>query len=335
MTVKNHGPDAADQVKITDLLPGSVNFVSASTDCSQSGQTVICNVTSLAQNAEKSFAITVIPTVAGGFSNSATAKQSDPNPTNNTASVVTTAVTKTADVSISQKSSTTSINLGEKLTYTLTVVNNGPDAITGAQIVDNLNGATLDAAPANCSKSDGKVVCNVGALAKGAKASVALSLRPTAQGVYSHSASVTGNATDTNAANNTAVVSVTVNPPVVVDVALNIKAPVTVKKNAKVTYKLTVKNNSKFTATGVTSRISWSWSGNADLYVLSPPKGCSNDGVHVVCKLGTLKSNTTKAVTITIKLSVADTLDAFGDVSVNELDSNTASNSALATVTVK
>lgn len=201
LTVKNHGPDTADQVKITDVLPSSVNFVSAASGCSKSGQTISCDAGTLAKNEEALFSIVVIPTETGGFSNSATVtgKQTDPNSANNTATPVTTVTSvtnKTADLSISQKSSAKTINLEEKLTYTLFVVNKGPNAVTGVQVVETLNGATLDSAPSTCGVSSGNVVCSINALAKGAKTSIALTLIPQAQGLYSNAASVTGVARD-------------------------------------------------------------------------------------------------------------------------------------------
>lgn len=94
LIVTNNGPDTAINVSLTDTLPGVVTFVSASAGCIESGGTVTCTTASLAKGANVQFTITVTaPSTGQIFSNSAsvTSAVSDPDSSDNTATVVVTA----------------------------------------------------------------------------------------------------------------------------------------------------------------------------------------------------------------------------------------------------
>src|SRR5205807_219465 len=87
----NNGPSTASNVVITDILPSSVTFVSASPGCSQLASTITCPIGALANGATVGVEITVKPSVVGLITNTATvrADQTDPNSANNTATATT------------------------------------------------------------------------------------------------------------------------------------------------------------------------------------------------------------------------------------------------------
>jgi uncharacterized repeat protein (TIGR01451 family)/CSLREA domain-containing protein len=90
----NNGPGAASGVTVTDTLPSSVTFKSASASqgsCGNSSGKVTCNLGGLAAGASATVTITVTPKSVGSVTNSATASSSTPdaNSANNTASVTT------------------------------------------------------------------------------------------------------------------------------------------------------------------------------------------------------------------------------------------------------
>ncbi|NVN90135.1 MAG: S8 family serine peptidase [Desulfuromonadales bacterium] len=93
LTVTNHGPSPATGVMAIDQLPTGVTFVSASTGCSQSGETVTCNLGALALDATAIIQVVVNPPSAGVLTSSAQVSSavSDPNSANNNASVIVTA----------------------------------------------------------------------------------------------------------------------------------------------------------------------------------------------------------------------------------------------------
>ena len=95
LTVTNGGPDTASGITVTDTLPGSVTFVSASAGCSESGGTVPCTASSLANAANVQFTITVTaPGALGTISNTASVASSttDPTSSNDSVTLVTTVI---------------------------------------------------------------------------------------------------------------------------------------------------------------------------------------------------------------------------------------------------
>ncbi|MBI3465375.1 MAG: DUF11 domain-containing protein [Planctomycetes bacterium] len=102
LTVTNNGPDGTADTTVTDVLPGSVTFVSATPSqgsCTQSGGTVTCNLGPLARSGSATVAIVVQPTVTGTITNMASvfAHPADPNLDNNTATQDTTVVADFGD----------------------------------------------------------------------------------------------------------------------------------------------------------------------------------------------------------------------------------------------
>src|SRR5262249_31070723 len=83
--VTNNGPDDATGVTVTDTLPATVTFVSASPGCSEASGTVTCAIGNIAVSASSSVQIDVTPTAAGNISNTASvaANEADPDSTNN------------------------------------------------------------------------------------------------------------------------------------------------------------------------------------------------------------------------------------------------------------
>jgi uncharacterized repeat protein (TIGR01451 family) len=91
LTLTNNGPNTSG-VTITDALPAGVTFVSASSGCTNTSNTVTCNVGSLANGATVTEQIVVQVNQAGTLTNTANA-QSSLNPTPVTDTATTTAQT--------------------------------------------------------------------------------------------------------------------------------------------------------------------------------------------------------------------------------------------------
>lgn len=124
--VENKGPDTATNVTVTDALPSSVNFVSASTGCfynSTSG-TVTCNIGNLANGQEVKGTIVVQTTAAGKVTNIAnvTANEPDPDLSNNTDGTDTKVVVGVKSVSLSPST----IKGGNNVTGTVKLVAAAP-----------------------------------------------------------------------------------------------------------------------------------------------------------------------------------------------------------------
>lgn len=166
LTVTNGGPsDAAGPVTVTDELPGPESFVSGTSSdpwsCSAVGQLVTCTLAGgLAANGSSTIDLTVAvdPGYVGGpISNTATVSSptTDPNPSNDSHTDTTGAITPEADLSI-VKSHNGSFVSGSPATYTLSVTNSGQSDNAGPIIVTD----TLPPGETYVSASGGGWSCN-------------------------------------------------------------------------------------------------------------------------------------------------------------------------------
>jgi uncharacterized repeat protein (TIGR01451 family) len=127
-------------------------------------------------------------------------------------------VLPTADLAITSfAASPGTVQIGDDLTYTIVVTNNGPYPATAVQITSPLSaGANYVAGSGTVSPSGSvglegsSVVASVGALAKGATATVTFTVIPSLVGTLSATASVTASEIDLNLGNNSASTSTNV-----------------------------------------------------------------------------------------------------------------------------
>ncbi len=215
LTVTNLGPLSATGVELTDSLPKGVTFVSATPSqgsCSVSLLNVAtCTLGGLAVGASATLAILVAPTANGVLSNTATVTGTltDPNTPNNSVTTLATAGAG-ADLSVAVTSVPFPAVVGENLTYTLTITNNGPGAASGVVLDSTLpadviyasatssQGSCSDAVPVSCAL--GGLANDV--LASGASATVTLVVIPASTGILSHNVSVAAFEFDPDPANN-------------------------------------------------------------------------------------------------------------------------------------
>lgn len=112
-----------------------------------------------------------------------------------------------ADLVVTMTGAPDPLTLGENLTYTINVKNNGELNATGVMLTDTLpNGATFISANASQGSCSGQatVTCNLGNLAVSATATVTIVIKPPARDKITNTATATGNELDPNPTNNTA-----------------------------------------------------------------------------------------------------------------------------------
>src|SRR5262249_44877676 len=143
ITLTDLGPDPATNVQVTDLLPAGLAFVSAvpsqgNYDSTTGPWSVGTVGTSLAQTLILNARVDS-PDPPTNPPPTTAADQFDPNAGNNQASA--TATPQQADLALTKTVSNPTPNVGDTITYTVTLTNNGPNAATGVQVSDPLPAA--------------------------------------------------------------------------------------------------------------------------------------------------------------------------------------------------
>jgi len=147
LAIQNSGPSVATNVNVTDDLPAGVTIQSVTLNGTPvantgTGGDVAFVIPTLGVGAAN--AATVVITVAidpaatGSLSNTATVSATgDTTPANNT-STISTALTPTADVTVTKTVNNATAASGESLTYTIQVRNGGVSTAAGVTLVDVL-----------------------------------------------------------------------------------------------------------------------------------------------------------------------------------------------------
>ncbi|WP_277871163.1 DUF7507 domain-containing protein [Dokdonella fugitiva] len=151
ITATNNGPSNATGVAIDDVLPAGLGFVSATpsqgTYDSGTGTWTIGNLAASGAGATATLTVVADIDTDAGFTNTASLSaidQTDPNPANNSASVVVTPIAS-ADLSITKTDGSASATPGAPITYTIVVANAGPSPAIGATVLDTVPAAIVGA----------------------------------------------------------------------------------------------------------------------------------------------------------------------------------------------
>jgi uncharacterized repeat protein (TIGR01451 family) len=206
LTVTNNGPDSSSGGTVVDTLPANVSYVSDDDACTNVAGTVACSTGTLASGASQVIHIVVTATAPGAATNTATVTGNDidDNRTNDTATVTSRILPRASDLSITKTGPSLAQN-GGTITYSIVVSNGGPAADTNVTVNDPLPaGETLVSATPSQGSCIGTVTCNLGTLASGGSATVTIVVRVTAPcgSRVTNTATVSGDLTDPNPANN-------------------------------------------------------------------------------------------------------------------------------------
>ena len=264
--VENLGADQATNVSVDDLLPAGLTFISASSQAYDPG-TGVWQVGTVDVGSGNVETLTIIATVAqsGTFTNTAAVSttsppdQYDPDSTNNSGSA--TVKTREADLVVTKTVDDATPNVGDLITFTVTVANNGPDTANNVEITDYFPTTGLQlvgATPSQGSFDAGTGIWTVGTIGVGAGNGQTLTIqaRVRAPAVNTIPPSQTNTATvtrvdehDPNPGNETGQVTET---PQYADLAVT-KVTSNVQPNVgdTFTYTVTLQNLGTATATNV------------------------------------------------------------------------------------
>ncbi len=143
-----------------------------------------------------------------------------------TAHVTVTPCTTCADLALSMTDAPDPVAAGNPLTYTLTVLNNGPTNASVLMVTNFLPASvtfgSAISSQGGCTNIGNNVICALGPLASNATATVTITLTPNQAGAITNSAVVRGGELDANTGNNTASAVTTVgpSPPQIFNVAV-------------------------------------------------------------------------------------------------------------------
>lgn len=221
VTLTNHGPDAATDVEVTDLLPAGLTFSSASPSTgSYVSGTGVWTLGTVAASAVETLSITAIvdaATTGSTLTNTATVSQAgeaDPVAANDSDSVSLDILS--ADLAVGMGVSTSNPRPDQTVRYTVTITNLGPDATTDVDVLDALpTGLTfVSASGTQGAYDDSTGIWDVGALADGAGATLTIdaTVEASAGGqTLTNTASVAGSSTgDPVSSNDSASVDIVV-----------------------------------------------------------------------------------------------------------------------------
>ena len=255
ISVTNFGPSSASAVVVTDSLPVTVTFVSASGGGINNSGVVNWSLGILTNGQTSNVTVTVTAPASGSLSNVATVSTptGDPNLTNNLTPPVITTVTPVADVAIG-KTGSASVFAASNLVYTISVTNFGPSSASAVVVTDALpTGVTFVSASGGGLNNSGVVNWSLGILTNGQTSNVTVTVTAPASGSLSNVATVSTPTGDPNLTNNlTPPVITTVTPvTLVADLIVLLSGPTNVTVGDSFVYTIVVTNGGPSTASNI------------------------------------------------------------------------------------
>ena len=284
IVVRNHGNNPATKVNITDVLDNSFEFIDAGGNYNKNGQTIVWNLDKMAS--EETFTTWILVRVLnnGTFDNVAYANcVEEPTVKNSTATV--TAI-KPVDLDIVKVADDNDYAIGDEITFTIIITNNGPFNATNVVVTDVL--------PEGLILVDGYALNHtIAFLESGKSINITVKAITTMEGNFTNVASV-------YCAENLTVISANVTVPVYnPDLRINKTANVTsTNVGDLVNFTINVKNNGIMDATGV---VIVDTIDESAFEVVSASEGFTKDGNKLIWNIGHLLNNESRDVWIVVR----------------------------------
>jgi uncharacterized repeat protein (TIGR01451 family) len=228
LVVENDGPSDATAVTVTDTPPAGLVPQSAEPaqgTCEIVGGRVSCLLGTLAAAGSTQVLVTAQTAAgaSGSLTNTATVigDQRDPDPSDNTGTSTVTVPSPPAqaqaqapaDLSVTKRANRSTVTVGQRLSYTVVVTNNGPAAAQDVKVTDTVSrrasAVSVSATAGSCTDSI-PITCSLGTLESGASVTITVVIKPRASGRARNAASATGSGFDGNPDNNLDTVDVKV-----------------------------------------------------------------------------------------------------------------------------
>ena len=339
VTVTNKGPSTANEVTLTDTLPGTVTLTLATPSQGNCiGTNIItCDLGTLVSGDNATVTIIVTTNSTGNITNTAsmTSGLSDPQVSDNSASQSTiVTVPSVAGLSVIKSDTPDPVFVGNALVYTVTVANSGPQQATGVVLTDilpaNVTFSSALATQGSCSQESGTVICNLGDISNLSSADATITVTPTAAAgdtTITNSASVTSGVGDPSTGDNTDSQSTVVLPLADLSVT-KADSPDPAPAGGLLTYDLVVTNRGPSRATDVV--LTDALPANVTYGLAVANHGSCNQALGIVtCDVGHINSGDNVTVTITVIPTAAaadSTITNTASVTSGVTDPNTGDN---------
>jgi uncharacterized repeat protein (TIGR01451 family) len=350
IAMTNGGPVDAENVTLSDTLPGTMTFVSleqtggpalsCSTPAVGSGGTITCTIATFAAGETATFTLVghIPPQTTSGtaFENRVTVSGSslDPNEENNSGQ--STLFVSSVDVSLT-KSGPQTVNAAETISYTITITNAGPDFAEFVELVDEIpanstfTSLTQNSGPsANCLQpaagGTGSVHCTIGLLTVDTPAVFTLVVTAGTSGDVVNTATVTTASFDTDPSNQEGSVTTTISP--LADLAVTKNGPAAAAAGENVTYTITLTNNGPSAASTVS--LTDTLPANTTLVSFTQNSGPAFSCAATTCSIATFGSGATATFTLVARVapSATGTIENSVGATTSTTDPGAANNTA-------
>lgn len=341
ITVTNNGPSEAKNVVVNQTLPSSVVFysgISSVGNVTHAGNAVIANLGILPINGIATVTVTVIPTLTGTISSTASvsANDVDVDLSNNSRTVTTSVNQPASDIAVGITDLPDPALVGGTLTYTVNVTNNGPSTASGVFVTNTLP-LTVGIQSATATQGSmtiigNKVIHNVGVLNVNSRATATIAVTPLVTGTIVATSVGKANQADPFPANNTATATTTIGPSS--DLALTMTdSPDPAVVNSNWVYTITVTNNGPSAASGVV--VNQTVPANVTIVSAASTSGTVATGAgSVTATVGSLANGAGAVITVTAKSAIVGTYASSATVTASQTDATPGNNSASVTTSV-
>ncbi|MGB7345046.1 MAG: SdrD B-like domain-containing protein [Pirellulaceae bacterium] len=333
LTANNSGPDSATGVTVSDPLPAGVTFVSSSPAGAYNPSSGLWTVGTIAAGNTASLDITVMADTPGVKTNtaqiaSADQADTDSTPGNNVAAeddqATITTTPASADLSVTKTVDDATPNVGQRVTFNVSVTNGGPDPANNIDVRDSLpSGMSLvNATPSTGNFNSGTGIWTIPTLAANASATLVIQANVDAVGDKTNTAeiltssqfdpdSTPGNNDPTEDDQDSAVLS-----PQLVDLALT-KSINNASPNVgdQIAFTLGLTNDGPSTATGV--QVTDLLPTGLNFVSAIPTVGTYNAG-NGIWEIGTIPAGATP--TLVINATVGNSRGATNTAEVTAVD---------------
>ncbi len=332
ISVANLGPDTAVGVVLTNTLPGGVNFGGVSSShgsCAADGLLLTCQLGMLPAGQTAALALTLTPLSSEPFTNTVAVSAAilDPDLSNNQ-STLTLEVGDYADLTLQRGQSQPVGVVGQPLTLTWQIANQGQATAFGVVLSDTL---PIPVVVDNLHTPQGECVvwadllrCDLGAIEMQEEVAVTAVFTPYAAAVHSYAAVVTTISLETDPDNNSVDGQLPIEP-FGTDLILTLDAPAHIPSGEPYSLTLTVHNAG--TQTAPDALLVADLPVGAILNSYNASQGSCVGAATITCALGLLPGGSSATVSLLADLTApVSELAAFASVSGGLPDPDPANN---------